>query len=919
MTLADIYHFSEQLLFYLPIGIIGLWRWSVWTLRKILSLRYRVPKGKHSGTFSIITPVYNEDPVMFRRALDSWASNRPDEIIAVIDYTDSKCIEVFDDFRNTFPGAKPIITKKPGKREALADGVRAAQGEIIALVDSDTIWDSGIKASLMAPFSDPEVGGVGPRQDLLIPNTLARKLFQIRLSERFNVELTYLAAMGNALTCLSGRTAVYRRKAIIGLMDELVSETFLGKKCISGDDKCLTNLVQRDKWKVKYLRDTLVYTPGSSDVGTFVKQLIRWTRNSWRADSKAVFSRWLWRNKFLAFHLLDRFVQPFTLLLGPIYFFVAIFKGHWLAVGVLLFWWLVSRSVKTYPHLRKNPQDIIYLPAYIAFGYFLAVIKIYTLFTIDTQSWITRWDKNRLLQLSFLKSIPPYIATALVIFFMVFAVFESENKIDTSFNSQLKTQAVSQTRAKNKIEKSASVQPLDDLEFEKEKVSLLEKSQSDAFGYYKIKTGDNLSGIRERYNIPSEIFFLQEDKTPLTRASVGQMIAIPIAGLRNPLDKDALVSSGRPAADFDAETNTIRISGKGSVVTLATIQRLLRNKGLIERKENKEWTLRANLYIDDLVTLVLDDEEVSWLKLKSEPNNFIWLKSEYGNLVISDTKITSWDEQADSYDTNLDDGRSYLLQKENGRMDIANSELAYLGHLGSPKRGHPFGGTYGVSWKISNGSFRDNLTTGSIRNSKIHHNCFGLYTYGATGMVITNNEFFENTYYGIDPHDDSNNLLIEKNVARNNGTHGIITSKNCFQNIIRDNDSYDNKLHGIMLDKNSTNTLVKKNRVYGNKDGIVLYDSKENIILENEVRDNTGSAIRSNGGSTSNLVENNRIFGNKKAGYFYGNASQNYWGNNAIMENATRLDLKEGAELFTRASGNLFLKKTLRKIEWIEK
>jgi hypothetical protein len=35
-------------------------------------------------TLSVITPVYNEDPVVFKAALDSWKDNKVDEIIAVM-------------------------------------------------------------------------------------------------------------------------------------------------------------------------------------------------------------------------------------------------------------------------------------------------------------------------------------------------------------------------------------------------------------------------------------------------------------------------------------------------------------------------------------------------------------------------------------------------------------------------------------------------------------------------------------------------------------------------------------------------------------------------------------------------------------------------------------------------------------------
>ena len=110
---------------YLPIGLIGLWRWSVFVIKKLLSLKYKAIKGSYKASLSIVTPVYNENPKMFRLALKSWFDNNPNEIIAVIDYTDKKCIKVFNDFKRKFSNQKNnktdfilYITKRPGKNRS---------------------------------------------------------------------------------------------------------------------------------------------------------------------------------------------------------------------------------------------------------------------------------------------------------------------------------------------------------------------------------------------------------------------------------------------------------------------------------------------------------------------------------------------------------------------------------------------------------------------------------------------------------------------------------------------------------------------------------------------------------------------------------------------------------------------------------
>lgn len=45
-------------------------------------------------------------------------------------------------------------------------------------------------------------------------------------------------------------------------------------------------------------------------------------------------------------------------------------------------WLMATRTAKLLPHLWNRPQDIIHVPAFILFGYYFAVMKLYALFTL---------------------------------------------------------------------------------------------------------------------------------------------------------------------------------------------------------------------------------------------------------------------------------------------------------------------------------------------------------------------------------------------------------------------------------------------------------------------------------------------------------------------------------------------------------
>ena len=75
--------------------------------------------------------------------------------------------------------------------------------------------------------------------------------------------------------------------------------------------------------------------------------------------------------------------------------------------------------------------------------------------------------------------------------------------------------------------------------------------------------------------------------------------------------------------------------------------------------------------------------------------------------------------------------------------------------------------------------FDDVNVYGNIYDSDIHHNNFGVYTYGHQQGDWRRNKMHDNSGYGFDPHDDSDFLTIHDNVVYNNGYHGIIASKRC--------------------------------------------------------------------------------------------------------------------------------------------
>jgi hyaluronan synthase len=240
------------------------------------------------------------------------------------------------------------------------------------------------------PFADPKIGGVGTRQNVYNPRGLWQRVADIYLDYRYFDEIAGQTVMDQAVSCLSGRTAVYRREILVAHADRFMNETFMGVPCMSGDDKRLTTLTLEAGWGTYLQRSARVWSTFPSSTGRFFRQRLRWARNTWRSDLRALSSRWVWRHRFLAFSMLDKAISSFTLLVSATFMTLALVYRHWLVAAVLAVWWLVSRSVKMLPHLQRRPIDVFMVPVYILVSFAMAVVKIWALLTVRRQRWLTR-------------------------------------------------------------------------------------------------------------------------------------------------------------------------------------------------------------------------------------------------------------------------------------------------------------------------------------------------------------------------------------------------------------------------------------------------------------------------------------------------------------------------------------------------
>ena len=382
--------YISALLLYLPLSFIGIWRWGWWLFKKVRGLFYKPYNNDYNAKVSVVIPVYKEDPIRFRNTLNSILANEPYEVICVIDEEDAVNISIAR--RIGDQRVKVIVTREKGKRKALAKGILESRGDIIALIDSDVIWLKDTLRNSIKPFIDRSIVGVCTRQNVINRNNAWAILTDIFWDSRNYDDLPAMA-ISKALSCLSGRTAFWRREFLINNIDEFLNERIFGVRKESGEDKCWTRLAQRQGYKVYFQSNAQIYSYAAEDFRKFVSQRVRWSRNTFNSDIRSLCEGWAFKKPFLAAMMLDRFVSIFTILVSPTVFGLAVFMQHVDLAFIILALWLGGRSIKHIQHLKHKPKDIVYIPLYIFANFLVAFIKLYALITITEQKSIRGENK----------------------------------------------------------------------------------------------------------------------------------------------------------------------------------------------------------------------------------------------------------------------------------------------------------------------------------------------------------------------------------------------------------------------------------------------------------------------------------------------------------------------------------------------
>ena len=225
---------------------------------------------------TVLVAAHNEEKVVANILSALMTVKYPEDkmlVIPVNDRSTDRTREIVDEFVGKYPGRIRAFHRtggKPGKAAALKDAMELVDTEVILIFDADYIPGAGLIRQLVAPFFDPEVGGVmGRVVPLNVGANLLTRLLDLERSGGYQVDQQ--ARMNLRLVPQHGGTvAGVRRSALreIGGWNE---------KSLT-EDTDLTYRLLLSGWKTAYQNRSECYEEVPETWPVRIRQIMRWAK-----------------------------------------------------------------------------------------------------------------------------------------------------------------------------------------------------------------------------------------------------------------------------------------------------------------------------------------------------------------------------------------------------------------------------------------------------------------------------------------------------------------------------------------------------------------------------------------------------------------------------------------------------------------
>ena len=225
------------------------------------------------GPVSVVVPAYNESANIAATVQSLVASDYPwVEVIVVDDGSTDGTAGIVERLR--LPGVRVVRQANAGKPAALNTGIAHARGDILVLVDGDTVFAPDAVGRLVQPLRHPDVGAVSGNTKVANRRGLLGRWQHLEYVIGFNLD----RRMFDVLRCMPtvpGAIGAFRRAAVVdvgGVSGQTLAE-----------DTDFTMALIRAGWRVVYAPDAIAWTEAPASLRQLWRQRYRWCYGTMQA------------------------------------------------------------------------------------------------------------------------------------------------------------------------------------------------------------------------------------------------------------------------------------------------------------------------------------------------------------------------------------------------------------------------------------------------------------------------------------------------------------------------------------------------------------------------------------------------------------------------------------------------------------
>jgi len=236
------------------------------------------PEPRIYTRVSIVIPAYNEEENIGRVLRALLNQNYPRDLIEIVvvdDGSTDSTSEIVEYYKNVDPRIRLIRHRTNlGKVAALVDGVAASNGDIIILLDADTIPDKNAVRRMVGALAS--LNDIGAVSGMVVPvrgSGLLYRLQRIEYLLAFQIGRFFDELIGGTNMILSGSFSGFRssilKPIMLYSMRNRLEETL-------AEDFDLTIRVWKRGARTAYEEDAIAYTAIPTSLRSLYRQKIRW-------------------------------------------------------------------------------------------------------------------------------------------------------------------------------------------------------------------------------------------------------------------------------------------------------------------------------------------------------------------------------------------------------------------------------------------------------------------------------------------------------------------------------------------------------------------------------------------------------------------------------------------------------------------